>query len=120
MLPKQKGNIGEEYVAAYLKENGCRILERNYTIRGAEIDIIALCHDYLLFVEVKSRKAGTLISPAEWVDIHKQRRIIMAAKTYISKIDLTAQPRFDVAEVYLLNGRPEKLNYIKNAFCEEW
>ena len=49
------GNYGEELACQYLKKQGYKILERNYRIRGGEVDIVARDQDYLVFVEVKAR-----------------------------------------------------------------
>lgn len=119
MRARAKGNIGEEYAAQWLCRRGCRILARNYTVRGGELDIVALSGETLLFVEVKARRVGSMCTPAEAVDARKRRRILLCARHYIAETGQTAQPRFDVAEVYLDNGRPVRLNYIKNAFGEE-
>ena len=35
------GNIGEDYAVKILKKNKYKVVERNFTIRGGEIDIIA-------------------------------------------------------------------------------
>lgn len=50
---KQKGYQWEELVAKYYQDNGCKILEQNYTIPWGEIDIIAQGWETLYFVEVK-------------------------------------------------------------------
>jgi len=73
----------------------------------------------LLFVEVKTRFQNALVSPAESVDYHKQNKLRMTAKTFMSKTFIDYRCRFDVAEVTVFNENGEykyKLNYIKNAF----
>ena len=75
-----------------------------------------------MFVEVKLRKKDSFVSAAEAVDTHKQQRILLTARDYLSKAhiedDLTV--RFDVAEVTYdtnIDGKIDySLNYIKNAF----
>ena len=61
-----------------------------------------------------------MISPAEAVDAHKRRRLILTAEDFLSKFETDLQPRFDVAEV-TYKTRPDgstgdSLHYIKNAF----
>ncbi len=41
MSTKIIGNYGEDLACAYLQKLGYKILERNYRIRGGEIDIVA-------------------------------------------------------------------------------
>ena len=50
------GNLGEAAVCEYLVQQGAEILCRNFTVRGGEIDIVARQGEYLLFVEVKTRR----------------------------------------------------------------
>ena len=59
MGERNKRKIGGQYedlAAAYLREQGYEILERNYRDRLGEIDVIAREAGYLVFVEVKYRK----------------------------------------------------------------
>lgn len=117
-----KGRNGELMTAALLRKNGYIINKMNYRTRFGEIDIIAESKKYIIFVEVKLRRAGSLVSPAESVDIHKQRRIITAANEYLGIAHLgdNLQPRFDVCEITECIGKDRKriykLHYIKNAF----
>ena len=116
------GKKGEDMVAQFLRRQGCAVVKRNYTCRFGEIDIIALRKNLLLFVEVKTRKKGALVSATEAVDSRKQRRIILSAQDYMSKTELDpqVQPRFDVAEVTVFEksegGFGYDLNYVTNAF----
>lgn len=113
------GLIGEKKVASFLRKQGFEILKRNYQCRFGEIDIIAKKDNFIIFVEVKTRKKGSLVSAAEAVDSFKQQRILKTAQDFIVKTACELQPRFDVAEVYVEeNGEKTKyyLNYIKNAF----
>lgn len=113
---RQTGNFGEEAVCAYLKQQGAEILCRNFTIRGGEIDIIARQGDFLLFVEVKTRRPGALQSGAAAVDTKKQRFIIRAAEQYLLKNPCDLQPRFDVAEVEYSGSFVRHIEYLENAF----
>lgn len=114
------GLEGEKRVAAYLRKNGFTVVKQNYVCKYGEIDIIAQNHEYILFVEVKTRKQGSLVSGAEAVDGFKQRRIMLTAQDFIVKTECELQPRFDVAEVTVFKkqngGTGYKLHYIKNAF----
>jgi len=48
------GEIGENAATEFLKENGFSIVDRNYTKKWGEIDIIAEKSNKLYFIEVKS------------------------------------------------------------------
>lgn len=110
------GAIGENAVAEMLSSNGFRILMRNYRTRFGEIDIIAEDSKYLIFVEVKTRKSGSLAEPQEAVTISKQKKIIMAAQDFLQKFPTEKQPRFDVAAVVADNGEVQLLKLFPNAF----
>ncbi|HBI85485.1 MAG TPA: YraN family protein [Ruminococcus sp.] len=113
---RQTGNLGEEAVCNYLMQHGAEILCRNFTIRGGEIDIIARAGEWLLFVEVKTRRPDALISGAAAVDAKKQRFIIRAAEQYLLKNPCDLQPRFDVAEVEYSGSFVRRIEYLEGAF----
>ena len=116
------GSIGEAAVCKYLRRNRYKICERNYVENGHEIDIIAENRDYICFVEVKTRtvanEGSLLYRPAESVTHEKQKNIISAAKIYEAFRRRDGKKfRFDVAEVYLSNGKKVKnIEYIEGAF----
>ena len=113
------GKSGEDRVAAFLRKNGWSVIKRNYQCRFGEIDIIAENNEYIIFVEVKTRKKNSLTSPAESVTYAKQQRIMLTAQDYLSKTICEKQPRFDVAAVTVeetKDGKRFHLDYIENAF----
>lgn len=110
------GRLAEGFVAQRLCEMGCEVLARNYHSRFGEIDIIARRGGLLLFVEVKARKGGSLVSPFEAVTPGKQRKILLTAGQYLAENPGPLQPRFDVAAVYMQAGRAVKMEYLENAF----
>ena len=113
------GNFGENQAAKLLKKKGYRILEKNYTANGNEIDIIAKNKDTTVFVEVKARNIKYLgykeSRPASSVTPEKQRKIIRTAAYYAAHHPSDTRLRFDVIEVYLEEGcfRP-KVKEIKH------
>ncbi len=110
------GQEGEKRVANYLRNKGFTVIKRNYSCRYGEIDIIAQNHEYILFVEVKTRKKNSLVSGIEAVDGFKQSRILKTANDFLSKTECELQPRFDVAEVIVDENLKYSLHYMKNAF----
>jgi putative endonuclease len=112
----ETGKIGEELTCRYLIKYGFQILKRNFRIRGGEIDIIAANSDYLVFVEVKTRRPDSLSSGFSAVTKRKQRLIIKAAAEYCKRNPTMLQPRFDIAQVIFDGKKFYSLDYIKNAF----
>ena len=79
------GNKGEDIACHYLQKLGFKILERNFRIRGGEIDIIARDSNELVFVEVKTRYSHEFGPPLEAITPWKIRYLIKAAQFYMLK-----------------------------------
>ena len=110
------GISGEEAAVNLLKENGYKILERNYRTRLGEIDIIAKDKDTFVFIEVKTRHSDRLGLPAEAISRRKQRQISKAALTFLKENNLLdKKARFDVISVIDSEGGP-RVDLIKDAF----
>lgn len=118
------GNLGERAAARHLFKSGYRIIKKNYTAAGAEIDIIARKRDVLAFVEVKARNIKHLGSfearPASAVTPEKQRKIISTASYFISRYNSECRIRFDVIEVYLEDSKSgvkvKEIKHLTDAF----
>lgn len=119
------GAFGERYTSGALQRQGFRILARNFTVRGGEIDIIACSAQYIIFVEVKTRMQGSMAAPAESVTRTKQRRMVRAALLYLQAHPSGLQPRFDAACIEAERKAPDgtlqvvRFDYFENAFFPE-
>jgi putative transposase len=113
---RQLGDHGEDLAAAALKQQGYKILERNYVTPLGEIDLIARQGKVLVVVEVKTRKTARFGSPQESVSLTKQQRLRRLADYYLKAKRLTGTPvRFDVVAVTLADNLPQ-VEIISNAF----
>ena len=83
MTKLQTGNYGEELACKYLQQNGYKILERNFRIRGGEIDIIAKDGDQIVFVEVKARYSHEYGLPVEAITPWKIKALLKSALFYL-------------------------------------
>ena len=113
-----KGKLGEDYTAGYLASRGYRILKRNYRKPCGEIDIIAENDDYIVFVEVKTRRYRSLVSGAEAVGYKKKGRIIATADCFLAEYGTDKVIRYDIAEVTVSSGTAVRVidfNYYENA-----
>ena len=114
---RKTGDRGEKYAAAFLEKNGYKIIEKNYSARVGEVDIIATNYKFIVFAEVKTRAGDALMTPAEAVNVKKQRRIIKTAEVYLATHRCRLQPRFDVIEIFTDDiGTPLEINHLENAF----
>ncbi len=111
------GEWGENLAVDYLRQQGLKILERNFTTPVGEIDIVARNRTNLVFVEVKTRRSVMFGSPQEAVGKRKQRQIIRAAHWYLQNHSAgKLQPRFDVIAILCQSGEDVKITHIPDAF----
>ena len=96
---RRRGDMGEDFAAEYLMGKGYEIIERNFSTRLGEIDIVAKDGKYIAFIEVKSRAEDCLYAPREAVTRSKQQKICKVAMLYKLKKGLNGQPRFEVFEI---------------------
>ena len=119
-VKSDRGKVGEDYVCDYLEKRGWKLLERNYRVKGGEIDIIAEKSDIIAFVEVKTRKFGSLSEGIEAVDAKKRRCVIKAADRYLEDFPVSGKEvRFDAAAVTITTEeypRVLEMKYYENAF----
>lgn len=110
------GNQGEDIACVYLKKQGYQILERNFRIRGGEIDIVAQDKDYLVFIEVKTRYSHEYGLPAESMTPWKIKHLLKTAKFYLQKIGWDDNPyRLDFVSIDFTNSEENpQIDLIKN------
>lgn len=84
---KPIGNFGEGLACNYLKKQGYNILERNYRIKGGEIDIVAREGNVLVFIEVKTRFTHEYGLPQESITSWKLSALLKTALFYIQKVN---------------------------------
>lgn len=96
---KTVGELGENIAVKFLKKNKYKILTTNYSTKFGEIDIICENKEYIVFVEVKTRKKDSMVSGVYAVDKEKQRHIFNVADAYLKAYKKVKQPRFDIIEI---------------------
>src|SRR3990167_3723300 len=129
---KQKiGQSGEDIACEFLMKQGYAILERNYTKKWGEVDIIAEKEGKLHFVEVKSvsretledvtpdlpAQAGTLdqYHPEDNMHPWKLKRLARTIQTYLLSKHLDEEWQVDLLVVFLsLKDRSAKIKVVKD------
>ena len=113
------GKLGEDLATNYLEENGYSILERNFVIQKAEIDIIAQKDNVLAIVEVKTRSSLDFGSPQDFVKQKKIQLLIKAVNAYINDREKDFQEdleiRFDIVAIHK-NGESFAIEHLTDAF----
>ena len=110
------GLQAEEQALRFLEDRGLNRVERNFSSRRGEIDLVMQDQDTLVFVEVRFRRSTSFGSAAESVTGSKQQRIIQAASHFLcSRRQWRDYPcRFDVLAIS--GGLRQRIDWIRDAF----
>lgn len=124
---KQKiGETGENVTVKFLMKHGYKILDRNYTKKWGEIDIVAEKSKKLYFIEVKSVSRETLNNvthvtdsyrPEENLHPWKAKRLSRTIQTYLmsNKIKEALEWQVDLYIVYLnLKDKKAKVRIVSD------
>ena len=115
-----RGAIGEQAAVDYLRQNGFMIVERNYRIGRSEVDIIASRYNELHFVEVKTRKAGSMTAPEEALTEQKFRAMRRAASAYMAQHHSILEPRFSLIAIEMVGSTVVSLRFVEDAMQYGW
>lgn len=96
---RKTGYAAEDYAAEALLKKGYKILERNFSNKFGEIDIIAKNTGMLVFVEVKSKIGDEFGSPEDMISPGKLQKIRNMATIYMKGESM--QCRIDVVAIVL-------------------
>ncbi|MEL7498229.1 MAG: YraN family protein [Planctomycetota bacterium] len=112
------GQRGEREAERFFLRQGMWIIDRGYTDKFGEIDLIAVDGDTIVFVEVKTRKTDFAGLPAEAVDERKQAKITRTAQGYLKWHHLTeCRIRFDVVSIlWNDDAQPPQIDHYASAF----
>ncbi len=120
------GEIGENMATRFLVKHGFSILDRNYTKKWGEIDIIAKKGDKIYFIEVKSVSRATLASvthetldqynPEDNMHPWKLKRMARAIQTYLLSRKLEEKEwQVDLLVVFLsLKDKSARIKVVKD------
>ncbi|HWQ14205.1 MAG TPA: YraN family protein [Roseiflexaceae bacterium] len=114
---KRLGEFGEEAAAAHLIRSGHRLLARRWRCARGEIDLITRDGRALVFVEVRTRRAGAPGLAEESVGPAKRVRLVDLAYAYLSATGSQEESwRIDVVAVDVDRaGRITRIHHIPNA-----
>lgn len=110
---QEKGVAGEAAAADYLMRRGLTVVERNFRVRGGEIDLICRDAGSVVFVEVRLRSGKGYGGAAASITAAKQARLILAARHWLARHGEQAC-RFDC--MLIQDGRIE---WLKDAFAAD-
>jgi len=110
---KRIGNEAEQQACKHLQSQGLILLDKNFSTKAGEVDLIMRDGEALVFIEVRYRKNTDFGGAAASITPKKQQRIIKASLAYQQKHYPQSSMRFDVVAI---EGDNRRLNWIQNAF----
>lgn len=114
---RELGARGEDAAVWYLKRRGYEIIARNWTCVAGEADIIALCDEAIVFVEVKTRSSTDMGMPEEAVGEKKRSRYEKIAALFLADYDIVdVQVRFDIISLVVIGSNRALVRHHINAF----
>lgn len=114
------GKKGEELACEYLCKNKYSIIEVNYRSRYAEIDLVAMDGDVLVFVEVRTRTQSSALDerttdPEESLNKRKLNKLVRNATAYAAIHKYSCLLRIDAICIVLSpSGQTKRLTHYKN------
>ena len=116
---KEMGAWGEDLAAAYLREKGYIILERDWRSKHRDIDIIAQQGECLVFVEVKTRRNRDFGSPIDAINYKKQKNLSRAISNYLNYRKWDYPWRFDVISIVgVIGSEMPEIEHIEDFFLD--
>lgn len=111
----RRGTAVEAAAERLLCEAGLRVLARNVSYRGGELDRVMEHDGTVVFVEVRYRARQDFGGGAASVDPRKQQRLVLAAQLFLQAHPLLSERacRFDVVDA---SGDPPQLRWLRDAF----
>ncbi len=118
LSPSSTGERGEKLAAIYLQQRGYRVVSRNWRNprdRRDELDLVCTDGEVLVFIEVKARDAGALVSGYHTVDTRKKKVVRRTAVAYMRRLRTRPHTyRFDIVEVEMGPGRKVEVRHFEN------
>ncbi|MBR4994552.1 MAG: YraN family protein [Alistipes sp.] len=114
------GLRGEELATAYLRDNGYMICHRNWRNGRYEIDIVATKYGITHIVEVRTRRAGALVSPEMSINSNKATSLRRAAAAYLAQTRTQGDVAFDLIAVDIFPDNSSDVRFIENVIEFGW
>lgn len=109
-----KGAEAERLAARWLEQRGLHIIQRNWSCRFGEIDLIARAGSTLVFIEVRCRSRLDFGGAAASITRSKRERLLLAARHYLATLDDEPACRFDA--LVFEGGIDQPPQWLQNIF----
>lgn len=111
-MTQMRGQWAEQMACDYMISMGMKLIEKNYSCRYGEIDLVMRDDATIIFIEVRYRNSSRFGGALASIDGKKQRRLIATAQDYLQRKRLKDAVRFDVVAI----EADHSLEWIANAF----
>lgn len=115
----RKGLRYEELALDYLQQQGLQLLQRNFSCKFGEIDLVMLHANTLTFVEVRFRASRSHGGALATITYAKQQKLLRAARYFLlCHPERSQHPcRFDVVGIEPDPKGTTAFTWIRHAFC---
>ncbi|MFH1620834.1 MAG: YraN family protein [Patescibacteria group bacterium] len=107
------GDKGEDLAAAFFISRGFSVVERNWSCRLGEIDLIVERGGVTHFVEVKTRRSLTFGYPEESITPTKLKHLSRAIEIYLRDKNIQNY-RVDALAIIAESGKRPEYHYVEN------
>ncbi len=112
----KQGEDAEAACCAYLKSQGLKLLDSNFSCRHGEIDLIMLDKSMLIFVEVRFRKNDHFGGGLESITVAKQHKLRKTAELFLQQNTRYKNARFDVVSM----SKNNQTSHHKQSYNFDW
>ncbi len=96
---RRSGDEGELCALLYLKQAGLKLVQKNFSCKGGELDLIMRDGKTLVFVEVRKRASMQFGGAIASITPVKQRKMQHAAQVFLLQFKQQPPCRFDVIAI---------------------
>lgn len=119
---QKTGEIGEHVAVRYLLGKGYSVLERNYTKKWGEIDVVAAKGRKTYFIEVKSKTGDSVVSdkeeeyrPEDNMHPWKIERLRRTIQTYLAEHSEIGEWQFGlIVVIFDPSLHSARISYLEN------
>lgn len=112
MNKRESGNFAELKALNFLEAKGFILIQRNFYIKGGEIDLILKDRDFIVFVEVKSLNKNDDRDIFSTLTTTKKKRIQRSINQWLFKNNLQGVIwRFDFVGIVIDNDSEEVFHF---------
>ncbi len=112
----KQGEDAEKACCKFLRSQGLKLIDKNFSCRQGEIDLIMLDKSVLVFVEVRFRKNDRFGGGLASITPAKQQKLRKTAELYLQKNTRYENARFDVVSM----SKNTQTKHNKQQYCFDW